>query len=278
MGGRPRGDRRTGHDGGWGSPAADETFRLHEYSPGFDPERFAAHETFFVRDVRRGWERGLGWPCPPSAPPCSVSRRAESWLWRWACVTRTLRCRVLCLAGGGLSASRGAAGAATACVHRRRHAGAVLPGERDPVGIGPGGPGRGRRDGGACWVARRRLLAAGVPAHGRVGLRNMTHLQAWQATGPPEARDPLSACTPGRPRSRRLYSEIPFSSDASRRVRDRRVRVIRTAPPRDGLASPNVGCGGVTAEWTTPRRARRSDKVAHESTALEHRRHQGTRC
>ena len=32
--------------------AADETLRLHEYSPGFDPERFAAHERFFVGDVR----------------------------------------------------------------------------------------------------------------------------------------------------------------------------------------------------------------------------------
>ena len=32
---------------------ADETLRLQEYSPGFDPERFAAHETFFVEDVRR---------------------------------------------------------------------------------------------------------------------------------------------------------------------------------------------------------------------------------
>lgn len=32
---------------------ADETLRLHEYSPGFDPERFAAHERFLVRDVRR---------------------------------------------------------------------------------------------------------------------------------------------------------------------------------------------------------------------------------
>jgi enterochelin esterase-like enzyme len=30
----------------------DETLRLHEYSPGFDPKRFAAHETFFVEDVR----------------------------------------------------------------------------------------------------------------------------------------------------------------------------------------------------------------------------------
>ena len=35
---------------------ADETQRLHEYSPVFDAERFAAHERFFVEDVRR-WVR-----------------------------------------------------------------------------------------------------------------------------------------------------------------------------------------------------------------------------
>jgi enterochelin esterase-like enzyme len=35
---------------------ADETPRLHEYSPIFDAERFAAHEKFFVEDVRR-WVR-----------------------------------------------------------------------------------------------------------------------------------------------------------------------------------------------------------------------------
>jgi enterochelin esterase-like enzyme len=35
---------------------ADETLRLHEYSPGFDPKRFAAHERFFVEDVRE-WTR-----------------------------------------------------------------------------------------------------------------------------------------------------------------------------------------------------------------------------
>jgi enterochelin esterase-like enzyme len=41
----------------------DETLRIQEYSPGestaafaFDPERFAAHEKFFVEDVRR-WAR-----------------------------------------------------------------------------------------------------------------------------------------------------------------------------------------------------------------------------
>ena len=35
---------------------ADESLRLHEYSPGFDPERFAAHERFFVEDVG-AWAR-----------------------------------------------------------------------------------------------------------------------------------------------------------------------------------------------------------------------------
>jgi enterochelin esterase-like enzyme len=35
---------------------ADETRRLHEYSPPFDPERFAAHERFFVHTVSE-WTR-----------------------------------------------------------------------------------------------------------------------------------------------------------------------------------------------------------------------------
>ena len=35
---------------------ADDNERLKEYSPAFDPERFAAHETFFVDDVRE-WVR-----------------------------------------------------------------------------------------------------------------------------------------------------------------------------------------------------------------------------
>src|SRR4051812_45932398 len=34
----------------------DETLRLQEYSPGFEPRRFAAHESFFVDDVR-SWVR-----------------------------------------------------------------------------------------------------------------------------------------------------------------------------------------------------------------------------
>jgi enterochelin esterase-like enzyme len=38
----------------------DEMPRLHEYSPGFQPDRFAAHEKFFVEDVRRWTESRFG--------------------------------------------------------------------------------------------------------------------------------------------------------------------------------------------------------------------------
>jgi enterochelin esterase-like enzyme len=47
----------------------DEMQRLHEYSPGFEPERFAAHEQFLVGDVR-GWVRarfGVGLPAGRTA-------------------------------------------------------------------------------------------------------------------------------------------------------------------------------------------------------------------
>jgi len=43
----------------------DDTLRLQEYSPGFEPERFAGHEKFFVEDVR-GWVRArFGVAMPP---------------------------------------------------------------------------------------------------------------------------------------------------------------------------------------------------------------------
>jgi enterochelin esterase-like enzyme len=42
----------------------DETLRLHEYSPVFDAERFAAHETFFVEDVRHWARSRLGIALP----------------------------------------------------------------------------------------------------------------------------------------------------------------------------------------------------------------------
>ena len=48
---------------------SDEMQRLHEYSPGFEPERFAAHEKFFAEDVR-DWVRGrlgVGMPADRTA-------------------------------------------------------------------------------------------------------------------------------------------------------------------------------------------------------------------
>ncbi len=43
----------------------DEMLRLHEYSPGFGPDRFAAHEQFFVEDVRRWTQSRFGVALPP---------------------------------------------------------------------------------------------------------------------------------------------------------------------------------------------------------------------
>ena len=58
---------------------SDETLRLHEYSPSFEPERFAAHEKFLVEDVR-GWVRErLGVDMPAERTRCSASLRAASW-------------------------------------------------------------------------------------------------------------------------------------------------------------------------------------------------------
>ena len=57
---------------------ADETLRLHEYSPGLDPERFSAHERFFGEDVGQ-WARsrfGVALPAERTAV-CGVSAGAE---------------------------------------------------------------------------------------------------------------------------------------------------------------------------------------------------------
>ncbi|MGH3491176.1 MAG: alpha/beta hydrolase [Actinopolymorphaceae bacterium] len=56
----------------------DEMVRIHEYSPSFDEERFAAHERFFVEDVRT-WVRsrfGVTLPAERTAV-CGVSASAE---------------------------------------------------------------------------------------------------------------------------------------------------------------------------------------------------------
>ena len=43
---------------------ADDQARLQEYSPGFDEERFAAHEKFFVEDVRQWVQSRFGVALP----------------------------------------------------------------------------------------------------------------------------------------------------------------------------------------------------------------------
>lgn len=43
---------------------ADEMERLHEYSPVFDAERFAAHERFIVEDIRRWTQSRFGIALP----------------------------------------------------------------------------------------------------------------------------------------------------------------------------------------------------------------------
>jgi enterochelin esterase-like enzyme len=57
---------------------ADETVRLHEYSPGFDPERFGAHERFFVDDVPRWVLERFDVALPASRTAvCGVSASGE---------------------------------------------------------------------------------------------------------------------------------------------------------------------------------------------------------
>ncbi|GGL65300.1 hypothetical protein GCM10011575_24550 [Microlunatus endophyticus] len=58
--------------------AEDEMVRIKEYSPSFDEDRFAAHERFFVGDVRE-WVRshlGVALPAERTAV-CGVSAGAE---------------------------------------------------------------------------------------------------------------------------------------------------------------------------------------------------------
>jgi hypothetical protein len=66
--------------------ATDETRRLHEYSPGFDPGRFGRTRPSSSTSFDLGRRHGSGWHCPPSAQQRWVSRRVESWRSPWASV------------------------------------------------------------------------------------------------------------------------------------------------------------------------------------------------
>jgi enterochelin esterase-like enzyme len=64
--------------GAYRTANADEMVRIGEYSPPFDEQRFAAHERFFVEDVR-GWVRSrfsVALPAERTAV-CGVSASAE---------------------------------------------------------------------------------------------------------------------------------------------------------------------------------------------------------
>jgi enterochelin esterase-like enzyme len=64
--------------GAYRTDAADEMVRIREYSPSFDEERFAAHERFFVEDVR-AWVKsrfGVALPADRTAV-CGVSASGE---------------------------------------------------------------------------------------------------------------------------------------------------------------------------------------------------------
>jgi hypothetical protein len=50
----------------------DEMLRLHEYSPVFDAQRFAAHEKFFVENVRQWVQSRFAVALPACRPHCGV--------------------------------------------------------------------------------------------------------------------------------------------------------------------------------------------------------------
>ena len=126
---------------------SEEMPRLREYSPVFDADRFAAHEEFFVEDVRR-WVRVAFW----SRAARRTHRGVRLLGWRrararaWASPSRRLRCGLLWLARRGLQTAWRNAEFASAGVPFRRHAGAVLPRQREPMGSRSARGRCGRRD------------------------------------------------------------------------------------------------------------------------------------
>ena len=69
--------------GAYRTDEKDETVRIHEYSLPFDAVRFAAHESFFVEDVRRWVRSRSASRYPPNAPRYAVCQQAESSPWPW---------------------------------------------------------------------------------------------------------------------------------------------------------------------------------------------------
>jgi len=152
---------------------ADETLRLDEYSPNFDPKRFAAHERFFVEDVG-AWVRSRFGVTLPSERTAvfGVSAGGE--------LALALGLRYPELYGAIFSASPGRgyrppdamAESFPAHVPCGRHAGAFLRSKRSPVGGCVAPRRRGRRDEREGRGARRRDVAARVSIDGSMGVRS----------------------------------------------------------------------------------------------------------
>ena len=73
----------------------DDTLRLHEYSPGFEPERFAAHEKFFVEDVRRWTESRFAVALPAERTAVFGASAGGEHPRSWASASTCLRCGVV---------------------------------------------------------------------------------------------------------------------------------------------------------------------------------------
>jgi pimeloyl-ACP methyl ester carboxylesterase len=155
---------------------ADEMPRLREYSPVFDPERFAAHERFFVEEVRR-WARsrfGVALPAERSAV-FGVSAGGE--------LALALGLRHPDVYGAVFSGSPGGgykpSGVMPSSIPRTYLVAGtletVLPQQRDPVGGRAARCRCGRRDERTGRVARRRAVAGRVPTDGGVGVWTMKH-------------------------------------------------------------------------------------------------------
>ena len=113
---------------------ADETLQLHEYSPGFEPEPFAAHEKFFVEDVRRWTESRFGVALPTERTAVFGVSAGGAGPRSWASTSTCLRCCLLRLAWRRLQAAWGFAESAPAHIPCSWHRGAVLSPERKEVG------------------------------------------------------------------------------------------------------------------------------------------------
>ena len=157
----------------------DETLRLHEYSPGFEPQRFAAHRQFFVDDVRR-WVRscfGVALPAERTAV-FGVSASGELAL-AMGLRHPDVYGAVFCASpGGGYRPPECDAESGSACVPGCRNVRALLPRKRHTVGDRTARRRRGGRHDRASRVARRRVLAGRVPANGDVGVCAMNSLSA----------------------------------------------------------------------------------------------------